>query len=107
MKNFHDYLNDAQFYLHDQNEEYTKQEKVAILRVVESFGLEGAFNEAVAKDSDWQRLADAEVFYFVDFVKPTPFDSDFKPYLAIIKPELGTKAVLKLVIRYDTFRIFC
>ena len=107
MKNFHDYLNDAQFYLHDQKEEYTKQEKAAILRIVESFGLEESFYEAVAKDSDWQRLADAEVFYFVDFVKPTPFNSGFKPYLAIIKPEFGTKAVLKLVIRYDTFRRFC
>ncbi len=73
IKNFHDYLNDAQFYLHDQKKEYTKQEKAAILRIVESFDLEGAFNEAVAKDRDWQRLADTEVFYFVDFVNPTPF----------------------------------
>jgi len=107
MKNFHDYLEASRFYLHDQKEEYAEKEKAAILRIVESFDLEGAFNEAVAKDSDWQRLADAEVFYFVDFVKPTHSNLGFKPYLAIIKPELGTKAVLKLVVRYDTFRSFC
>lgn len=106
MKNFQTYLKAAKFYLNDQKEDYTQKEKEAILRVVEGFDLEGAFNKAVTNDSEWQKLADSEVFYFVDFVKPTHSNSGFEPYLAIIKPEFGTKAVIKLVIRPDTFRSF-
>lgn len=103
MKNFEQYLGEAKHYLYDKEVAELSREKESILRIVRKFGLEGAFNEAVAGDSEWQELASHEVFYFVDFVRSTPFNSDFKPYLAIIKPEHGEKAVLKLVIKRDQF----
>lgn len=107
MKNFHDYLNDAQFYLHDQKEEYSEKEKQQFSGLQKVLTSKELLMRLLQKTVTGKGSLTQRCFYFVDFVKPTHSNLGFKPYLAIIKPELGTKAVLKLVVRYDTFRSFC